>query len=191
MTDHGAYQLDIYGAFNPPKYPTDPTQWEALARRSVPSANFMYVYGSATTGQTCRANLKAFESRKIIPRMLVDARDKSTETVILGKKYSSPIICAPVGVQNIMHPDGEEATAKACANLGIPYTLSSASTRSIEQVADASGDGERWYQLYWPRTDEITISLLDRAWKNGYTTLVVTLDTFQLGYRPGDLDNCE
>ncbi|KAF3936679.1 hypothetical protein ABW19_dt0200100 [Dactylella cylindrospora] len=190
MTSHGAYQLDIYGQFNPPRYPTDPNQWEALARRSVPTANFMYVFGSATTGQTHRANIQAFEARKIIPRMLVNAQVKSTEVEIFGKKYSSPLICAPVGVQNIMHPDGEEATAKACANLGIPYTLSTASTRSIEQAASASGDGERWYQLYWPRTDEITISLLDRAWTNGYRTLVVTLDTFQLGYRPADLDNC-
>ncbi|EWC46765.1 hypothetical protein DRE_04010 [Drechslerella stenobrocha 248] len=189
MTEHGSYQIEIYGQFNPPRYPTDPTQWEALARRSVPSRNFTYVWGSATTGQTCRDNLKAFTARKIVPRMLVDATVKSTEVEILGKKYSSPLICAPVGVQSIMHPEGEEATAKACANLGIPYVLSTASTRSIEQVAAVSGDGERWYQLYWPKTDEITISLLDRAWKNGYTTLVVTLDTFQLGYRPGDLDN--
>ncbi|KAJ6261045.1 hypothetical protein Dda_3710 [Drechslerella dactyloides] len=190
MTEHGAFQTEIYGQFNPPRYPTDPTQWEALARRLVPSGNFMYVYGSATTGQTCRDNLKAFKSRKIIPRMLVDATSKSTEVEILGKKYSSPLICAPVGVQSIMHPEGEEATAKACANLGIPYILSTASTRSIEQIAEASGDGERWYQLYWPRTDEITVSLLDRAWNSGYRTLVVTLDTFQLGYRPADLDNC-
>ncbi|EPS36374.1 hypothetical protein H072_10092 [Dactylellina haptotyla CBS 200.50] len=190
MTEHSAYQLEIYGQFNPPRYPTDPTQWEALARRSVPSPNFMYVWGSATTGATCRANLKAFESRKIIPRMLVNARVKSTEVEILGRKYSSPLICAPVGVQSIMNPDGEEATAKACANLGIPYILSTASTRSIEQIAQASGDGDRWYQLYWPRTDEIAVSLLDRAWENGYHTLVITLDTFQLGYRPGDLDNC-
>ncbi|KAK6355149.1 hypothetical protein TWF696_004269 [Orbilia brochopaga] len=190
MTEHGAFQTEIYGQFNPPRYPTDPTQWEALARRLVPNGNFMYVYGSATTGQTYRNNLKAFKSRRIVPRMLVDATTKSTAVEILGKKYSSPLICAPVGVQSIMHTEGEEATAKACANLGIPYILSTASTRSIEQAAEASGDGERWYQLYWPRTDEITISLLDRAWKSGYTTLVVTLDTFQLGYRPADLDNC-
>ncbi|KAF3161077.1 hypothetical protein EYR41_001093 [Orbilia oligospora] len=189
-TEHGAFQIDIYGQFNPPRFPTDPTQWEPLARRSVPSPNFMYVYGSATTGQTCRANLQAFESRKIVPRMLVDAKEKSTRVEILGKEYSSPLICAPVGVQNIMNPEGEEATAKACANLGIPYILSTASTRSIEQAAEASGDGDRWYQLYWPKTDEITISLLDRAWNSGYNVLVVTLDTFQLGYRPGDLDNC-
>ncbi|KAF3902498.1 hypothetical protein ABW21_db0203738 [Orbilia brochopaga] len=190
MTEHGTFQTDIYGQFNPPRYPTDPTQWEALARRLVPSGNFMYVYGSATTGQTHRNNLEAFKARRIIPRMLVDATTKSTAVEILGRKYSSPLICAPVGVQSIMHPEGEEATAKACANLGIPYILSTASTRSIEQAAVASGDGERWYQLYWPRTDEITVSLLDRAWKSGYTTLVVTLDTFQLGYRPADLDNC-
>jgi isopentenyl diphosphate isomerase/L-lactate dehydrogenase-like FMN-dependent dehydrogenase len=110
---------------------------------------------------------------------------------LLGTKYKSPLLVAPVGVQNIMHAHAEEATAKACRNVGIPMILSSAATRTIEQVAAANGDGsDRWYQLYWPRpqSEDVTVSLLNRAKANGYKVLVVTLDTFNLAWRPTDLD---
>ena len=102
-TNHGSFQTDIYGTFNPPRYTTDPTQWEIVARRLLPSPNFMYVWGSAGTSQTCRANIRAFESRKIIPRMLRDTTERSTAVEIFGKKYSSPLLAAPVGVQAIIH----------------------------------------------------------------------------------------
>jgi lactate 2-monooxygenase len=92
-------------------------------------------------------------------------------------------------VQKIMHKDAESATASACQNLGIPMILSTAATRTIEQVAEANGDGLRWYQLYWPRPqdEEITLSLLKRARENGFKVLVVTLDTFNLAWRPNDV----
>lgn len=87
------------------------------------------------------------------------------------------------------HEDRELGVAAACAELGIPLTLSTASTSTIEEVAEASGDGApRWFQLYWPLDDELTASILDRAKKNGYTVLVVTLDTFTMSWRPHDLD---
>jgi len=88
-----------------------------------------------------------------------------------------------------MHKDAEEATARACKNLNIPMILSTAATRTIEQVAKANSDGERWYQLYWPRPqdEEVTLSLLKRAKENGYGVLVVTLDTFNLAWRPYDV----
>lgn len=73
----------------------------------------------------------------------------------------------------------------------MPYILSSATSTSIEEVAEANGDGSRWFQLYWPKNEdeEITISMLDRARNSGYTALVVTLDTYILGWRPSDMDN--
>jgi lactate 2-monooxygenase len=97
---------------------------------------------------------------------------------------------APIGVQEIVHPDAEEATARACAAVKVPMILSTAATRSIEQVATANGDGDRWYQLYWPKpqAEEFTASLLGRAKANGFKVLVVTLDTFMIGWRPSDLD---
>jgi isopentenyl diphosphate isomerase/L-lactate dehydrogenase-like FMN-dependent dehydrogenase len=90
-----------------------------------------------------------------------------------------------------MHSDAEEATARACEKLGVPMVLSTAATRTIEQVAQANGNGDRWYQLYWPKPQDeaITVSLLNRAKANGYKVLVVTLDTFTLGWRPDDLDH--
>lgn len=96
---------------------------------------------------------------------------------------------APIGVMQAYHEDRELGVAAACAELGVPLTLSTASTSTIEEVAEASGDGApRWFQLYWPLDDELTASILGRASKNGYTVLVVTLDTFTMSWRPHDLD---
>ena len=115
-----------------------------------------------------------------------------TSVTVLGQKLPFPIATAPVGVQKIFNPEGEAATARASASLGIPYILSTASSTSIEDAAAANGEGSpRWYQLYWPSRshDDITISLLRRAQRAGYTTLFVTLDTYVLGWRASDLDN--
>ena len=90
-----------------------------------------------------------------------------------------------------MSPDGEEASAAAAAKVGVPYIMSTASSTSIEDVAKANGDGVRWYQLYWPSNEnnDITLSILERAKKAGFSALVVTLDTYILGWRPTDMDN--
>jgi lactate 2-monooxygenase len=95
---------------------------------------------------------------------------------------------APIGVQAIFHEDKETGLASVCSEIGVPFILSTASCSSIEEVAEANGKGPRWYQLYWPNDDNVTISLLTRAKENGYTALVVTLDTFSLAWRPADLD---
>ncbi len=95
---------------------------------------------------------------------------------------------APVGVQSIFHEDKETGLAGVCAEINVPYILSTASSSSIEEVAAASGNGPRWFQLYWPQSDDITQSLLRRAKSNGYKVLVVTLDTWALAWRPADLD---
>lgn len=139
---------------------------------------------------TCQ-NLEAFDRYRLRPHMLVNATLRDTSVNLFGTTYRTPIIVAPVGVQNIMHSDAEEATAKACQKVKVPMILSTAATRTIEQVAAANGDGDRWYQLYWPKPQEeaITASLLNRAKANGYKVLVVTLDTFTLAWRPEDLNN--
>ena len=114
-------------------------------------------------------------------------RDLTTE--IFGQKLESPLLIAPVGVQTIFHEDKEAGVAEIAQELGIPYILSTAASTSIEDLAIANGDGNRWYQLYWPQDDEITISLLGRAKASGFKVLVVTLDTWALAWRPADLDN--
>jgi lactate 2-monooxygenase len=93
-----------------------------------------------------------------------------------------------VGVQSIVHPDGELAVARATAELGIPMVLSTVSSFPVEEVAAASGDGPRWFQLYWPNDEQVCLSFLERAKASGFTALIVTLDTWLLGWRPHDLD---
>ncbi|KAL5501837.1 hypothetical protein ACEPAH_9098 [Sanghuangporus vaninii] len=166
---------------------------EELARAKLEKLNlmdaYMYVFGSAGACSTERFNREAFDEWRIVPRMLRDCTSRNTETTIFGKKYPSPLFIAPIGVQGILHPDAELASARAAGSLGVPYMMSTASTRSIEEVAAANGPGNpRWYQLYWPVTHEITVSLLKRAKVAGFTALVVTLDTMNLGWRPHDLD---
>ncbi|OKP13620.1 hypothetical protein PENSUB_811 [Penicillium subrubescens] len=117
----------------------------------------------------------------------MDGQDVSVE--LFGQKYGSPLIMAPVGVQGIFHEDKETGLAEVCEEIGIPYIMSTAATSTIEEVAAASDGGKRWYQLYWPQDNDITLSLLNRAKANGFSVLVVTLDTWSLAWRPADLDN--
>lgn len=184
------FQRSIYGSLRKPKYPTRPTEWEAAARQAIPLPNFHYVNGSASSESTYAANLSAFERYRLRPWMLVDATRRDMSVEIFGRRYPSPLLVAPIGVQEIVHDEAEEATARACASAKVPMILSTAATRSIEQVAQANGDGDRWFQLYWPKpqAEELTASLLNRAKANGFQVLVVTLDTFTLGWRPKDLD---
>ena len=184
------FQREIYSSFRKPSFSTKFSAWEDSARQKVPLQNFNYVYASAGTGSTCSANTAAFDRYRLRPKMLVNATRRDLGVDLFGVKYKSPIIVAPIGVQGILHADGEEATARACKEVQVPMILSTAATRTIEQVAEANGDGDRWFQLYWPRPafENITASLLKRAKENGYKVLVVTLDTFNLGWRPNDLD---
>ena len=114
-------------------------------------------------------------------------RDLSIE--IFGERYETPVLIAPVGVQTIFHTDKEAGVAEIAREIKVPYILSTQSSTSIEALAKASGDGQRWFQLYWPHDGDITKSLLKRAKDNGFKVLVVTLDTWQLGWRPSDLDH--
>jgi isopentenyl diphosphate isomerase/L-lactate dehydrogenase-like FMN-dependent dehydrogenase len=94
---------------------------------------------------------------------------------------------APVGVQSIVHPEAELAVGRAAAAQGVPVILSTAASHTMEQVADAMGEASRWYQLYWPRDRDLAASFVDRAGNAGYGAIVVTLDTWLLGWRPRDL----
>jgi lactate 2-monooxygenase len=171
-----------------PAYPVDATALEAAAAAGLDPGARGYVLGGAGTGSTMRANREAFDRLRIVPRMLRDVGTRDHSCEVLGTAMPAPVLLAPVGVQSIVHPEGELATARAAAGLGVPMVLSTASSHTLEAVAEASGAGPRWFQLYWPRDDDVTISLLARARAAGYTTLVVTLDTWLLGWRPRDLD---
>ena len=189
---YGSYQIEIYtnGIVHKklPLVTTDPNKLEAQARKHLGDRSYNYVAGGAGERATMDANRLAFRQWKLIPRMLRPSTKRDLSTELFGTKLPSPILVAPVGVQSIFHADREVGVASIARELEVPYILSTASSSSIEEVAAASGDGERWYQLYWPHDDEITLSLLKRAKENGYKVLVVTLDTWCLGWRPADLD---
>ncbi|MEV6109938.1 lactate 2-monooxygenase [Streptomyces sp. NPDC051940] len=185
------YQPEIYlnGLANQtPPFTTDPTALGAAAREQLEDGPYWYVAGAAGSGATDRANREAFDRVRLVPRMLTGATERSLRTTVLGQELAAPVLLAPVGVQSILHEDGELATARAAAAVGVPMVLSTASSHTIEDVAAANGDGPRWFQLYWPNDDEVTVSILDRARRSGYTALVVTLDTWTLAWRPHDLD---
>jgi lactate 2-monooxygenase len=97
------------------------------------------------------------------------------------------VLLAPIGVQTIVHPDGELASARAAAEIGLPLMTSTASATSMEEVAEANGDSPRWYQLYWPNDDALAASLVERAERAGYGAIVVTVDNYVPGWKPRDL----
>ncbi|HEV7203385.1 MAG TPA: lactate 2-monooxygenase [Jatrophihabitans sp.] len=171
-----------------PAFTTDATALEALAKESIEPGPFWYTAGAAGSGATARANRDAFDRWRIVPRMLTGATHRDASTSLFGAALPAPVLTAPVGVQGIMHPDGELAVARATAALGLPMILSTVSSHPLEDVAAANGDGTRWFQLYWPNDDEICASFLERAKNAGFSALVVTLDTWLLGWRPHDLD---
>ncbi|WP_169986809.1 MULTISPECIES: lactate 2-monooxygenase [unclassified Microbispora] len=191
MTTWADFQYEIYlngmtGAV--PRLPTDLTRLEEMAERRLGPGPFGYVAGSAGSGRTGRANREALDRWRIVPRMLRDVRERDLSVTVLGRKLPAPLALAPIGVLSIMHPEAERAAARAAAALGVPFALSSASSTPMEDVAAAMGDGERWFQLYWGKDREVTLSFLARAKAAGFTVLVVTLDTPLLAWRPRDLD---
>ena len=148
-----------------------------------------YIQGGAGLGETMRANREAFDEWRIVPRMLRDVSERSLERTVLGTRLPAPVLLAPIGVQTVAHPDGELASARAAACVGVPLIASTAASHTIEQIAEAAGEQSCWYQLYWPRDRELARSFIERAERSGYEAIVVTLDTWLLGWRPADLSD--
>jgi isopentenyl diphosphate isomerase/L-lactate dehydrogenase-like FMN-dependent dehydrogenase len=189
--DWSAFQFEIYlngltGAV--PRLPTDLTRLEEMVARRLGPGPTAYVAGSAGSGTTERANRAALDRWQILPRMLRDVHERDLTVDVLGRRLPAPLALGPVGVLSILHPDAEIAAVRAAAAQGVPFVASSAASTTLEQIAEAAVDGERWFQLYWPKDREVTLSFLARAKAAGYTALVVTLDTWLLAWRPRDLD---
>jgi lactate 2-monooxygenase len=186
--DGAAVQNAIYVS-GEAEWPVSPEDWEARAREALDAGAFGYIAGGAGGESTMRANLEAFYRRRIRPRMLTGNKERDISVEVLGTRSAAPFFLAPVGVLSIAHEDGEVACARAAAANGIPFILSSAASHSIEEIAEAMGDAPRWFQLYWVNDREIAASFVSRAEANGFSALVVTLDTSILGWRPRDLTN--
>jgi lactate 2-monooxygenase len=190
--DYASFQYQMYAGGlveQTPALPVSYAGWERAAHQKLGAGPYGYVAGGAGAERTMQANLDAFERQRIVPRMLRDVSVRDLSTTVLGTAMPAPLLLAPVGVQTIVHPDGELASARAAAALGLPYIHSTAASHSIEQAAEAVGEGPRWYQLYWPRERELAASFVARAERAGYEAVVLTLDTWFLGWRPRDLSN--
>ncbi|WP_343975973.1 MULTISPECIES: alpha-hydroxy-acid oxidizing protein [Kribbella] len=188
MANYGDHQLSIYvqGMFQNtlPEITTDLSRLESQAAGSLSAEAMGYIVPSAGSGSTARANLAAFERWRLVPRMLRGSTERDLSCTILGTKMPAPVVIAPVGVQTLAHPEGELATARAASALGLTYTHSTQASHAFEQIEADS----KWYQLYWPTDRDVCLSFLQRAKDNGYSVLVVTLDTGTIGWRPADLD---
>ena len=191
MSAFADFQNEVYlkGLFG--EQPTLPFGWremEAAAHAVMTPGAIGYVAGGSGGEDTMAANRAAFDRWRLVPRMLCGIPAARThQTTVLGTTMPAPVLLAPVGVLSIVHPDAERAVARAAAALGLTMVVSTASSTSMEDVAAAAPDASRWYQLYWPADQELAASFVQRAENAGYGALVVTLDTWQLGWRPRDL----
>ena len=184
------FQYEIYGrglAGEVPALPVLATELQERARERLTPQAFAYVAGGAGAEQTLDANRAAFQRHRIVPRMLRDVSVRELSVSVLGMQLPAPLMLAPVGVQSIVHPEGELASARAASTQGIPFIASTAASHTIEELAGLDTAASRWYQLYWPRSRELAASFVSRAAAAGYSAIVLTLDTWMLAWRPRDL----
>jgi len=160
--------------------------FEPLARAVMDPAAFDYVAGGAWDEVSLGENEAAWPRRRLWPRVLVDVGSVDPSTTLLGRPVAMPVAIAPMAAHGLAHPDAELATARAAAAAGVPFTLSTMSTRSIEEVADAIPSGTAWFQLYTQADPTRTRSLVERAAAAGYAAIVLTVDLPRLGYRQRD-----
>jgi L-lactate dehydrogenase (cytochrome) len=158
----------------------------AIARRRLPRGVFDYIDGGAEDERTMAANSAAFARRTFRPRVLRDVGTVDPSTTLLGRPLPVPLVLAPTGFTRIADPAGELAVARAAGRAELPYTLSTLSTRSIEEVA-AVGPGRHWFQVYVWRDRGLVRAMIERAAVAGYEALVLTVDTAVLGRRERDV----
>ncbi len=159
------------------------------ARRRLPRAIFDFFDGGAEDEVALRDNRAAYERVRLAPRVLRDVSKIDMTCEILGGPSQLPLVIAPTGGIGIGWPGADVAIARAAAHFGIPYTLSTTSTATIEAVAEANGDGRRWFQLYILYDRAFTDKLVERARVAGYEALVVTVDLPVGGKRERDSYN--
>src|SRR5690606_22875742 len=157
-----------------------------IARRRLPGGVFDYIDGAAEDERTLAANTAAFAATGLRTRVLRGLDSVDPSTTLLGSPLRYPLVLAPTGFTRIADPDGELAVARAAARAGLPYTLSTLSTRSIEEVRAVS-DGRLWFQVYAWRDRGLVREMIERAAAAGYEALVLTVDTAVLGRRERDV----
>ncbi len=168
-----------------------PLAWdrlEASARRKMSRAAYAYVAGGAGLEETMSANRRAFAEWQIRPRMLRDVSQRDPSIELFGRTLPGPFLLSPIGVLELAHREADLAVARAAAEMGIPMIFSNQASHPMEACAAAMGEGPRWFQLYWSKSNALVESLVQRAEAAGCSAIVVTLDTTLLGWRTRDID---
>ncbi|QWF22998.1 alpha-hydroxy-acid oxidizing protein [Nocardioides sp. LMS-CY] len=194
MANYADFQIGLYFAGlggELPAYPLTFAGLEAAAQAKMEHRLWDYVAGGAGDEHTQRANVAAFERWGILPRMLSGAAERDLSVELFGHRLPAPVLMAPIGVLGVMTDDGhgDLAAAAASASSGIPMIASTLMQDPLEEVAAALGDTPGFFQLYTPNDREVAESLVRRAEAAGFRGIVVTLDTWTLGFRPRDLQH--
>ena len=158
----------------------------AKAKRRLPGGVFDYIDGAAEDEVTLRRNIEAYGAVEFRPRVFRDVSNISLQSKLFGRDLSFPLILAPTGFGRIADSQGELAVARAADRAGIPYTLSTLGTRSIEEIAEVSS-GRKWFQVYVWRDRELVREMLERATAADYEGIMITVDTAVLGRRERDI----
>ena len=167
------------------------TIWDLrdIAKRRTPKAPFDYTDGSAEQELSLGRARQAFEDIEFHPAILRDVSQVDLSRDVLGSPSALPVGIAPTGFTRMMHTDGEIAGVRAAENWGVPFTLSTMGTRSMEEVAEAGPGARKWFQLYMWKDRDRSMDLVNRAWKSGFDTLQVTVDVPVAGARLRDKRN--
>lgn len=189
----GDFQLGVYAEALrgiSSRYPFDFESIERKAAEALPDWVYRYVSAAAGDGHTQRANIAAYSRYGIVPRMMVSPPERDLSIDLFGKRLNSPIFMCPIGLIGLCAPDfqGDVAAARASAETGVPFTLSTFSQAPMEDVIKYAGTTPSFFQLYLPGDRELAASFINRAAASGYSGLVVTVDSWTLGYRPADLE---
>lgn len=160
-----------------------------IAKRRTPTAPFDYTDGSADQEISIARARQAFEDVEFQPRVLKDVSDVDLSSIVLGKKVAMPFGIAPTGFTRMMNTEGEIAGCQAAEAAGIPFSLSTMGTRSIEEVAEAAPTGRNWFQLYMWKDRDKSMALVERAAAAGFDTLMLTVDVPVAGARLRDKRN--
>lgn len=169
-------------------YPLRFEEWEQKAKEKLLAGAYAYVRHGAGSEETYRRNRESLEKWGLIPRMLNDVSQVDLSIRMFGKRYPTPFLLAPIGMQGLAHEEGELATARASERMNIPFIVSTVSTFSLEAIAETTQKGPKWFQLYWSsHHPELSFSMVERAERAGYEAIVVTVDTVMAGWRIGDM----
>jgi isopentenyl diphosphate isomerase/L-lactate dehydrogenase-like FMN-dependent dehydrogenase len=161
--------------------------YERAAEERLEPGVFGYVAGGAGDEVTLRENALAFRRWQLRPRVLVDVGDVSAATTILGQEVSMPLLVAPAAFQQLVHPEGDVAMARAAAAAGTVMCVSTLSSVSPDELSAAAPEAKRWFQLYWARDRGFTRELLAAVSDAGFSGLVLTVDLPSAGLRERDL----